>query len=186
MSHDTFRNVGRGGAGNFYSVNEVQKGSRDLEAAEHQTASTGHVSPLPPITHQPTVPARAGRGGAGNLILPGDGNGNGSGNGGNASYRSHHPHNHNHNGSRVDEDAYALAEDTAAAVRRNPTASRAPAAHSGRGGAGNWAANAAVTEKQAEESRRTAELEDKVRHVVEQGLKMPQKAHYAFEKHTGP
>lgn len=126
-------------------------------------SSPGRVS-----HHQPTVPVHSGRGGAGNLV---------------PSSSSGHTDN---------SDSIAAPEDIsrpAPPPKSNPGTAAAPAAFSGgRGGAGNFAATSQQRreEEEQEHSRKTAEIEDKIKHVVEQGLKMPQKAHHAVERHKGP
>lgn len=58
---------------------------------------------------------------------------------------------------------------------------------SGRGGAGNWNAAAPAGAAQDEEKKGLGEeLERKVLEAVDQGLKIPEKAHHAFEKKKEP
>lgn len=60
---------------------------------------------------------------------------------------------------------------------------------SGRGGAGNWNATATAPAGGAQDGEKKGlgeELERKVLEAVDQGLKMPEKAHHAFEKKKEP
>lgn len=77
-----------------------------------------------------------------------------------------------------EHDAAAAASTT---VKVNPS----QRGLSGRGGAGNWKASSAVPADE-EKAGLGEELERKVLEAVDQGLKMPEKAHHAVEKKKAP
>ena len=77
----------------------------------------------------------------------------------------------------------AVANSTVEAMKQAPAQPRA-GGYSGRGGAGNW-----KTQKEDDASEHDAkgkDIEHKVKEVVEQGLKMPEKVHHALEKTKEP
>ncbi|KFH48939.1 hypothetical protein ACRE_001260 [Hapsidospora chrysogenum ATCC 11550] len=149
---DVYRKVGRGGAGNFYSASTVH--DHDCATA----TSTSLVNPLP------SAHARVGRGGAGNFV--------------DTTTTTTNP---TAQQQQQQQHERKVADQITAAVKPQPP--RVPAL-SGRGGAGNWKTDAAALEakRSAEERGKGEELERKVREVVEQGLRLPDKVHHALEK----
>ncbi|KAH6850281.1 hypothetical protein B0I37DRAFT_371235 [Chaetomium sp. MPI-CAGE-AT-0009] len=172
MSSDVFRRVGRGGAGNFYSKQDVQ----DAE----KKASTTTVRPRSPrstpnpLTLTPTHATgssslgpgtnytRAGRGGAGNFTFSSTEDA--------ASTLT----------SSADTAAQKQEEEAdrakaAAAVAASLAAKSKTGGLSGRGGAGNWSMGGGGREEEEREERRREEeeLERKVLRDVEVGLPPP-------------
>jgi hypothetical protein len=123
---------------------------QDLEAQDLSTSLP--TGPTPGSTNPaPNSWARSGRGGAGNFIEP-----------------------------SVAVERQNLEESTAAqaaAHLKKHTPRGGAMALGGRGGAGNYAAVQDDSRKVDEEKGRAAELERNVKQVVDQELKMPEKAH---------
>ncbi|KAM0334298.1 hypothetical protein ACHAQA_001321 [Verticillium albo-atrum] len=148
---DVYRKTGRGGAGNYYSKQDVEqaekaKAAEDLEA-QRTTTNTSTITASAPARD---AYARGGRGGAGNFHDP-------------ATLPA----------AREQEDA---ADKTRTAV--NASLARASnRGYSGRGGAGNWTTKEEAAAKGEEEVRKVEELERKVVEDVEAGLAMPPRAH---------
>lgn len=127
--------------------------NQDLEAQELDTA----VVP-PPDQRTTHLPARAGRGGAGNYVDPA-----------------------NLPNKREQEE---MAEKTAAAISKSLQRPHRGGL-GGRGGAGNWnQADDEEARKVAEEEERHKgeDLEQKVKDAVEKGLKLPERVHHGQDK----
>ncbi|KAK4146963.1 uncharacterized protein C8A04DRAFT_25157 [Dichotomopilus funicola] len=181
MSSEVFRRVGRGGAGNFYSQQDVQEADRvSKEDIEAQTAdpltltrtttagtTSGQPGPGPSYT-------RAGRGGAGNFTFPSpttDSNGGAASDAAAAA-------------AKQPEEAAAAAEADRLQVTDAVAASLATRAKtgglSGRGGAGNWATGTdsiEIREREKAERVKAAELSRKALEDVELGLAVPQRVY---------
>ncbi|KAM0286279.1 hypothetical protein ACHAQH_001009 [Verticillium albo-atrum] len=154
---DVYRKTGRGGAGNYYSKQDIEqaeqtKAADDLEAQKVATNSSAITASAPARDAY----ARGGRGGAGNFHDP-------------ATLPA----------AREQEVA---ADRTRAAVNAS-IARAANKGYSGRGGAGNWTSKEAEAAKGEEEVRKVEELERKIVEDVEAGLAMPPRAH-AREKNS--
>ncbi|KAH6624999.1 hypothetical protein B0J18DRAFT_429897 [Chaetomium sp. MPI-SDFR-AT-0129] len=180
MSSEVFRRVGRGGAGNFYSKQDVQEADKvskeDIEAQTAdpltltRTTTTGTASGQPGPGPSYT---RAGRGGAGNFTFPSpttDSNGEAP----DAAAAA----------AKQTEEAAAEAEADRLQVTDAVAASLATRAKtgglSGRGGAGNWATGADSTEireREQVEREKAAELSRKALEDVELGLAVPQRVY---------
>lgn len=126
--------------------------NQDLEAQELGTA----VVP-PPDQRTAHLPARAGRGGAGNYVDPA-----------------------NLPDKREQE---LMAEKTAAAISKS-LQRPARGGLGGRGGAGNWKVDDEEAKKAAEEEEKHKgeDLEQKVKDAVEKGLKLPERVHHGQDK----
>ncbi|KAM5351325.1 hypothetical protein ACJ41O_004048 [Fusarium nematophilum] len=182
--HDVYRKVGRGGAGNYYAskpddaskvscppphrlpfsctgfpydlIVENSHTRKDLEAQELAT------TPAPPPDRSTAhVPARAGRGGAGNYVDPA-----------------------NLPDAREQEE---MADKTAAAVNASLKKNHhTRGGLAGRGGAGNWQADEGeeheAAKRDEDDKAKGQHLEKKVKEAVEKGLKMPEKVHHGQDK----
>ncbi|KAK9435978.1 hypothetical protein VB005_10783 [Metarhizium brunneum] len=151
---DVFRKVGRGGAGNFYSVKD-DKAAAAAAAADRDLERQDPVVTTVPDPATPGQPIRAGRGGAGNYIDP-----------------SQLPD--------ADEKSRISKEVTAAvtsSLKKHPSR-----AMGGRGGAGNWTGEEHEKPHGEEGGNAAHELERKVKEAVEKGLKIPDKVHHGREK----
>ncbi|KAF4991937.1 hypothetical protein FGRMN_7491 [Fusarium graminum] len=147
---DVYRKTGRGGAGN-YIQSKPDDASKDLEA---QNLATDEAPPPDRLTA--SVPARAGRGGSGNYVNPED----------------------LPDAQEQDEMAKKTAAAVSASLKKN---NPVRGGLGGRGGAGNWKHAVSFEEEERmrdEERAREEELQKRVRDSVEQGLKMPERAHH--------
>ncbi|KAL2156040.1 hypothetical protein VTH82DRAFT_785 [Thermothelomyces myriococcoides] len=171
MSSDVFRRVGRGGAGNFYSKQDIQaveKGPEtDLEAQSQQHADLSLAQTRTTRTGcgTDTGPnyARTGRGGAGNFTSPVAADAN-------AKQR----------GDQERAEADQTEKASAAAVTASLAAKSTAGGLSGRGGAGNWRAGSGDGGGRGvqEDARKTVEeLEKRVLDEVAGGLPPPAKAY---------
>jgi len=154
QNQDVYRKVGRGGAGNFYPSKKADEAAKDLEAQELDTS----LPPLVATTSRSSNPgmSHGGRGGAGNFVDSSE-----------------------FARRQEEEDA----NETAAAVAKSRKAAPAQGgALGGRGGAGNWKGNQQAPATVEREHKLGEEMERKVKEVVDQGLKMPEKVHHALEK----
>jgi len=129
--------------------------SRDVEAQNQQDGDAAAATSTSPVNPLPSAHARVGRGGAGNFV--------------------------DTTTPSAQEHEKKVADQTTAAVKQQPP--RGPGL-SGRGGAGNWKTDAAALEakRDAEERGKGEELERKVKEVVDQGLRLPDKVHQKLEK----
>jgi hypothetical protein len=188
---DAYRKVGRGGAGNFYSLKDIEdvekaaqaKSDADPEAQKPSPAdelpsdpgqgpsTTAPASSSSPLDAATAGYARTGRGGAGNFVEP------------------------------VVSAAAQIAQHAQprpATVHSTGNQSSAPAApprqpattgHSGRGGAGNWTSDDSqrAYEEEADHKRRAA-LDAKVVDDVTAGLREPGRAVTRYNPHrrAGP
>ncbi|KAL9943620.1 hypothetical protein ACHAQF_003896 [Verticillium nonalfalfae] len=148
---DVYRKTGRGGAGNFYSKQDIEqaeqaKATDDLEAQKVAT----NTSTVTASTAARDAYARAGRGGAGNFHDPAT--------------------------LPAAREQEAAADRTRTAVNAS-IARAANKGYSGRGGAGNWTSKEDEAAKKEEEALRVEALERKVVEDVESGLAMPPRAH---------
>ncbi|EAQ89168.1 predicted protein [Chaetomium globosum CBS 148.51] len=179
MSSDVFRRVGRGGAGNFYSQQDVQDAEKkaatttDLEAQDQPanaltltpTHATGSSS-LGPGTNY----TRAGRGGAGNFTFSPSAATNEVTGAPTSSADAAAQ-------KQQEKEEADRAKANAAVVASLAAKSRAGGL-SGRGGAGNWSfGGGGREEEEAEVRRREEELERKILRDVEVGLAPPAKAY---------
>ncbi|KAK3296064.1 uncharacterized protein B0H64DRAFT_374206 [Chaetomium fimeti] len=172
MSSEVFRRVGRGGAGNFYSKQDVQDAEKkastttDLEAQDQlpnplsltPTHATGSSSLGPGTSY-----TRAGRGGAGNFTFS------------SADDAASTPASSADTAAQKQEEEADRAK-AAAAVAASLAAKSKAGGLSGRGGAGNWSMGGSEREEEDKEERRKEEekeVERKVLMDVEVGLAPP-------------
>ncbi|QPH01435.1 hypothetical protein C2857_005635 [Epichloe festucae Fl1] len=178
-SEDVLRKVGRGGAGNFYSVRKED----ELAAEKVPTISIcgtktlvpkarkrGHSGRKPsqiyadlqrqddessPVVSSQGSNVRAGRGGAGNFIDPSqlpDAQGK----------------------ARMSKE---VTEAVTSSLKKHPQRM------GGRGGAGNWAGEEQKESADEEQGlSKTEELERRIKDAVEKGLRVPEKVHHGREK----
>ncbi|KAJ2906851.1 hypothetical protein MKZ38_010349 [Zalerion maritima] len=150
MTSDVYRRSGRGGAGNFFSQEQVEEqvkaAKEDLEAQKQSTPSAAQLaaSAIP----APGTYARAGRGGAGNFYEP--------------SEKAHQEEIERESAERIQVAAAKAAHKSA---------------HTGRGGAGNWAESSAMDAVEKDEEARLEALNRQVKHDVDSGLKAPSPAY---------
>lgn len=182
---DVYKRAGRGGAGNYYSPQQIEEATnkgkggqeQDLEAQRPAAASSSSFDADPPPSDPAaTVPvsapppssaggyARSGRGGAGNFVTNAE-----------AADAEHHQ-----------AQAQAMASSRAAtyANAHAPSPShqqqqqQQQIRYSGRGGAGNWTSDPAQLEYDEENRRkRQAALDAKVFDEVNTVLAEPKKAY---------
>jgi len=69
MSSGTYRNLGRGGAGNYYSKTDLEKATKDAEQQDLEAQKTQAGATAADVTPSTQEYARLGRGGAGNVTL---------------------------------------------------------------------------------------------------------------------
>merc|ERR1712225_77130 len=147
---DIYKKVGRGGAGNYYSKQDIADATKNATDIESQTSSHTHTqahstsSPAPEYQH-------TGRGGAGNWVQPSE-------------LKSHGL-------AQQSEDMHST-ETTrpAEAPAQRVMGSSKPTYRGGRGGAGNYFDD-------GEEERRKREVQGRVEGDVERGLKRPERAY---------
>ncbi|KAG5977507.1 hypothetical protein E4U55_006736 [Claviceps digitariae] len=175
---DVFRKVGRGGAGNFYSVKKHDELSKKtIQPIRLTNLLQKDLERQDDLAHPVVVAAtrdassslRAGRGGAGNFVdaaqVP----------------------------AAQEEERNMAREVLTASLKRRSSSNKNRMG--GRGGAGNWAGEEGTDgvegerdDKQDEEAglSRTEELERKVAEVVQEGLKVPGRVHHGREKDVKP
>ncbi|KAK4245397.1 hypothetical protein C7999DRAFT_43064 [Corynascus novoguineensis] len=185
MSSDVFRRIGRGGAGNFYSKQDIQaveKASEtDLEAQDQPLADLNLTRTRTAGTNSGTDPkpnyARSGRGGAGNFTFPSASASTSTS--ASASAPAAADAQTEFEAANRDE---ALAEadraETAAAVAASLATKSKTGGLSGRGGAGNWrTGDGRSTEEKEEERKAIEELEKRVLNEVSGELPPPARAY---------
>ncbi|KAB5570228.1 hypothetical protein GE09DRAFT_1217667 [Coniochaeta sp. 2T2.1] len=156
-SQDVYRRVGRGGAGNWYSKQEIDDADKakleDIEAQKQSNATAASDNP-----NQAAAYSRAGRGGAGNFYDAKDAD---------------------EARRREREDSKRTVSALAAASSAAATSKAPRAGLSGRGGAGNWSTDQAALAAAAEERerRRRDDLEAQVLQDVDAGLAPPPAAY---------
>ncbi|KAH6719961.1 hypothetical protein DL95DRAFT_145699 [Leptodontidium sp. 2 PMI_412] len=159
---DVYRKVGRGGAGNYYSKQDIVDATKNTGDIESQTpssttvnTSTSHSSPAPEYLH-------TGRGGAGNWVQPSE-------------LKSHGL-------TQQSEDMHSTATTRPAeAPAQRVLGSSKPTYRGGRGGAGNYFDDGEekrrVEEEERREREREREVQGRVEEDVERGLKRPERAY---------
>ncbi|KAG5990726.1 hypothetical protein E4U54_004038 [Claviceps lovelessii] len=168
---DILRKVGRGGAGNFYSVKKQDElaAEKDLERQDN----LARPLVVPPADASSSL--RGGRGGAGNFVDP-------------AQVPAAQEEERN--------TAHEVSEAVLTANRKRHSCNHTNRM-GGRGGAGNWAGKEGGEDGAAADDddddadveaglSRTGELEEKVVEAVEKGLKIPEKVHHGREKDAKP
>jgi hypothetical protein len=187
---DAYRKVGRGGAGNFYSPQDVEEATKsrsdDLEAQKPAPADEAPSDPAePPSDLPPTsagasstpIYARTGRGGAGNFVDPLTAS--------SSNIKSHsqpHPATIHTTGNQ----SFAQSQSAVGPANHSSTGAQRPprAGLSGRGGAGNWASGEEQKTIDEEQERKRREAIDKgVFDDVRAGLKEPGRAHTRVHPH---
>ncbi|KAG5918809.1 hypothetical protein E4U53_004051 [Claviceps sorghi] len=154
------RKVGRGGAGNVYSVNKQDESTTEKDLERQDNPARPVVAP----TDAPSL--RAGRGGAGNFV--------------DAAQVPAAQEQERNTARELDE---ALC---AANLKKKSHHDRKRMG--GRGGAGNWAGGEGEDGGDDDEAglTRTEEMERTVKEAVDRGLKVPERAHHGREKDVKP
>ncbi|MCJ1365142.1 hypothetical protein MMC16_004262 [Acarospora aff. strigata] len=187
MATEPYQKVGRGGAGNYYSQQDIQsatKSAEDIEAQSQTVTSTGPRAEV--LAPPPQEYAHSGRGGAGNFYSPATLHATGtfaiSVPGSSTAPTVAGP-----SVGPVPEDS--MASPTATATATSPaltstqqsTSAGAPTYY-GRGGAGNFNLNRStgVADREKEEEGRKerekerGRIEEMVRRDVDRGLRRPE------------
>jgi len=172
MASEQYRKVGRGGAGNYYSPQDVEdvakhidrvhnieaalksQTNNQLEDVEAQAATRD--TPIEDPEAKPSDYAHSGRGGAGN-------------------YKP-----------TANSTAPGIASDLSTSIKQTPIPE---GGHGGRGGAGNYRGSVSLEGSQSEVERANKlQQEAYVKTVqdVEKGMKPPEKAHLVNEKLDEP
>lgn len=171
MASEQYRKVGRGGAGNFYSPQDVGDVAKNVNHVHNIiAASKSHTNILQDVEAQaatrdtpiedpeakPSDFAHSGRGGAGN-------------------YKP-----------TANSTAPGIASDLSTSIKQTPIPE---GGHGGRGGAGNYRGSVSLEGRQAEVERANKLQEEayaKTVEDVERGMKPPEKAHLVNEKIDEP
>ncbi|KAH7360571.1 hypothetical protein BKA65DRAFT_391243 [Rhexocercosporidium sp. MPI-PUGE-AT-0058] len=160
---DVYRKVGRGGAGNYYSKQDIADATKNTGDIESQTPSSPTTSTPSNTTSLPAPEYQhTGRGGAGNWVQP-------------SSLQSHGL-------SQQPEDTHSTATTRPAeAPAQRVMGSSKPTYRGGRGGAGNYFDDGEerrrVEEEERERVRREREVQGRVEEDVERGLRRPERAY---------
>ncbi|KAK3692526.1 hypothetical protein B0T22DRAFT_447464 [Podospora appendiculata] len=173
-SEPVFRRVGRGGAGNWYSKQDIEDAEKKTQAADLEGQKTKQASaPLAATTTAANAAstaaayARGGRGGAGNFAPPTAVSGI--------------------DASTTQHEREQGTERTKAAVAASKPRT---GGLSGRGGVGNWmdsataAAGGETPQKVEQERKKLEEMELEVLKNVEAGLAMPRPAYHKQDRDT--
>ncbi|CZT02057.1 uncharacterized protein RAG0_09386 [Rhynchosporium agropyri] len=161
---DVYRKVGRGGAGNYYSKQDIEEATKN--ANDSQTLPTTSSSTTAPQPSRGPEYLHTGRGGAGNFIQPSSLQSSGL--------------------TQTSEDMHSTETSRPAeAPEQRVMGSSKPMYRGGRGGAGNYYDDGEekrrIEEEREYEEKRMRELQGRVEVDVERGLRRPEKA-YAGEK----
>ncbi|KAK8126706.1 uncharacterized protein PG998_002465 [Apiospora kogelbergensis] len=189
---DAYKRAGRGGAGNYYSPEQIKEatnggakgGEQDLEAQKPAYDDPPPSDPATAMKVLPPIPsstgggyARAGRGGAGNFVSAAEAEQHQRAEARHtttltraSSYgNAHAPQPYNHDASSHNQQSSSPSQG-----QQQPQQIR----YSGRGGAGNWTSDPAHQDyEQEQQRRRKAALDAKVFDDVSAGLAAPKKAY---------
>ncbi|KAI1854599.1 hypothetical protein JX266_000717 [Neoarthrinium moseri] len=195
---DAYRKVGRGGAGNFYSKQDIEQAAKstspsDLEAQkpappadEPPSDPAQPPAPGPPSSSTPAY-ARTGRGGAGNYV---DSSTAAAASAGISSQAQARPATVHTTGNQSFAQPTTGSGNTTAGGPVFSTSTERPprtgGGLTGRGGAGNWTADESqrVFDEEQDRKRREA-LDAKVFDDVRAGLQEPGRAHTRVHPHRG-